>query len=352
MSTTFLCIGDPHFKLDNGEDSRLFTQRISELLDQRKPTAVIVMGDTLDRHETIHTDPLCNSINFLAQIAARCPLYLLIGNHDRKNNKDHLSDKHPFTALEHWKNTTVVAQVVKTTIGHLPVTLVPYVFPGRFEEALNSVEGWQESRVIFAHQEFHGCTMNAITSNVGDRWPLNYPLVISGHIHNYQRLQANLIYVGTPYQHSFGEMDRKTVSWFTFVGNEMTEERLELQLPRKRLLDIHWSEVETTEIAPADRCKLVIRGTAAELKAIMKHPKIKLWKERQVKISTKEERSTAPLKESSGRLAKFSVKLNEELQKEPNLRALYEEIFALNSAPPIPPLQRPLLRSTPRLVIE
>jgi hypothetical protein len=88
--------------------------------------------------------------------------------------------------------------------------------------------------LIFAHQEFYGCNYGITQSIHGDRWPIDYPMVVSGHIHQHQKLN-NITYVGIPIQQSFYDAPDKTVSIFSFQSNEWTEKRVCLDLPKKIL---------------------------------------------------------------------------------------------------------------------
>lgn len=77
-----LFIGDVHFKVNNVKESDEMSRKIIELIKERKPDITIVLGDILDRHETIHSTPLCLANDFLLKISELVPLYVLIGNHD------------------------------------------------------------------------------------------------------------------------------------------------------------------------------------------------------------------------------------------------------------------------------
>jgi DNA repair exonuclease SbcCD nuclease subunit len=286
-----LIIGDLHFKVSNIKDTDLMcTAILDQICNQRAFDFIVVLGDTLDRHETIHVTPLCRSVSFLSKLMEIAPVYLLIGNHDLKNNRQFLSPEHPFSALKFWgPRMTVVDTVISRTINEKLFIFVPYTPPGRFEEALATLDSdqWKQATCIFAHQEFKGAQMGAVESNEGDVWPLDYPLIISGHIHEYQRLQPNIWYLGTPIQQSFGDQDRKTISSVHFDSQGAHEERLDLGVPRKRI--VHLTADAVNDYIPEPNCeiKFVIEGLDGEIKAIMKHPNIEIWKRAGYKISYK-----------------------------------------------------------------
>ena len=98
--------------------------------------------------------------------------YILVGNHDYISNTQFLTTNHWMNAMKEWKNVVIVDKVIQQNINDLSFVFVPYVFPGRFQEALNTIhiDGINKISCIFAHQEFKGCKLGAILSDIGDVW--------------------------------------------------------------------------------------------------------------------------------------------------------------------------------------
>lgn len=287
-----LVIGDPHFKVNNSRDTDLFAKSVVEIIKDRKPDFVVVLGDTLDRHELIHQSPLKRATLFLKDICSLCPTYLLIGNHDRPNNSAYLTDDHPFHALTGWDNMKVIDKPYMTKIKQQIFSFVPYVPPGRFHEALESLDEkeWQKSAAIFAHQEFKDAKMGTFVSTKGDPWPSSYPLVISGHIHEYSKTN-NIIYVGTPFQHAYDESPNKAVSLFKFDNKKYNEERVKVGVPAKQTVEIKCTEIDTFDIKKYgdSEVKLIIRGSLEEIKTMKKLAMIRSLIKRGVKVVYKED---------------------------------------------------------------
>jgi DNA repair exonuclease SbcCD nuclease subunit len=316
-STKIFVIGDPHFKINNVEETNEMSQKILQKLEEIKPDAVVCLGDVLDRHETIHVGPLQRSIDLFQKIAIQFPLYILIGNHDRPSNQVFLTDEHPFTALKMWKNTWIIDNVVESIIDNKKFLFVPYVPVGRFMEAINKEvvkevgkEGVKEQGVkeegvkeqvvkeqgvqgqrdlseitcIFAHQEFYGAKMGMTISEIGDVWPSEYPLVVSGHIHDFDQLAPNLIYTGTPIQHAFGDREDKFVFLFEFnCQNDFTFQKIDLGLAKKKIVKLGFSEISALKKLDINTYyKIIISGTPEELKTlkignlIQTHPRCKI----------------------------------------------------------------------------
>jgi hypothetical protein len=333
-SVTALVVGDPHFKVNNVRETDAMVEAIVETARNRQPDIIIVLGDVLDRHESIHVSPLTRSIDFLARLMDIAPTYVLIGNHDLKNNRQFLSKEHPFTALKYWgPRMTIVDVTTIVTIKGKIFTLVPYVPPGRFKEALDTRSGWEASTCIFAHQEFMGAQMGAIISTEGDEWPLSNPYVVSGHIHDYQEPQANILYTGTPIQHAFGDRHDKTISYFTYrLPNDRDHERIDLGLPRKQIVRLTCADVST--YSPPSNCelKIIIRGTSGELKAIKTHINIGIWKRAGIRIVYKDlpidQNSEQLINRSEARAPeRFSSVLYGRISQNPRLLPLYTKIF-------------------------
>jgi DNA repair exonuclease SbcCD nuclease subunit len=295
QNTKIFVIGDPHFKTNNIEETNEMSIKILQLIDSLKPHAVVCLGDVLDRHETIHVGPLLRSIDLFQKIASEYPLYILIGNHDRPSNQVFLTEEHPFTALKLWKNTKIIDKVISDTIHDKEFLFVPYVPPGRFVEAIETFVPFEDHQrrfesepeavlrtmahqiskftCIFAHQEFRGAKMGIVESVVGDVWSSENPLVVSGHIHDFDVLAPNIIYTGTPIQHAFGDNEDKRVFLFTFDNHGFKYEGYDLELPKKKIVKISCSEVSLLhKLNPEFHYKIIISGTPEELKTIKLGP--------------------------------------------------------------------------------
>ena len=192
MAVTILFIGDPHFQVNNITEVDLFLQKITTLAKQKQPDLIIIAGDLLHTHERLHTIALNKAYDLVNNMRNIAKTYVLVGNHDYIQNQQFLTKNHWMNALKEWCNTIIVDKVISETINGQKFVFIPYVSPGRFQEALETFpEKWTDATCIFAHQEFFGCKMGAIISVEGDKWPLDYPMVISGHIHSRQMPQKN-----------------------------------------------------------------------------------------------------------------------------------------------------------------
>lgn len=331
-----LVIGDPHFKVNNVAESDEMTRKLVELVESAKPKFIVVLGDVLHKHEKIHVSPLMRAEKMIRLLSERAPVFLIIGNHDRPNNSTFMTDEHPFNAMKHWNNTYVVDQkVIDANIGNYRFLFVPYVYPGLFGSVLEDNEKgvenpYKNTSAIFCHQEFYGAKMGAIVSRDGDKWSLENPLVISGHIHDYDKLQPNLIYVGTPMQHGFGDKDDKTVSLFTFSLEGWKERRIDLGLIKRVIIYLDTDKVHTYEPPKDKLVKIVIRGDDGALKAISKLDKIKEWKKQNIKVCYKINRnnnSNSPGRKGVVLKLRYKDRLYNEVRKDKTQSSWFQKLF-------------------------
>ena len=323
-----LCVGDPHFKVNNVPESDAMTEKLVALAKTIKPKIIVVLGDILHRHEKIHVSPLMRAEKLIRLLSEISPTYLLIGNHDRPNNSTYMTDEHPFNALKLWPNTYIVDdKVLDHTIDNHRFLFLPYVFPGRFDETLGQTN-LTKVTAIFCHQEFYGAKMGAIVSQAGDKWATTNPLVISGHVHDYDQLQPNLIYVGTPMQHAFGDKHDKTVSLFDFtLDDQYTESRIDLGLIKRIIVYLTPEKIHTYEPPENKLVKIVIKGNESELKAISKMEKIKILKKRGVLISYKTTTGTNSPKSQNILRLKYKDRLYRQIFKDPGQLVWFNKLF-------------------------
>jgi len=241
---SILCVGDIHIKPNNTHLVDLLEKHILDYIDQYSVGLVVLLGDILDTFERLHTQTLNRAYQLVHKIRNRCKIAILVGNHDYINNQQFLSDQHWMNAMKDWNNVSIVDRTQSLEIESLFLVFVPYVPPKRFVEALDTLQEWKSADYIFAHQEFKGCKMGAIVSSEGDEWNLEYPLIISGHIHDYQKPQENIYYIGASIQNSFG--DQTSPRLLLIQGKQQQE--LELSLPKKKTIYANLEKIPIEQI--------------------------------------------------------------------------------------------------------
>ena len=296
MSFEIICIGDVHFMIENIPEVDIFIEKMEQLIRDVKPNIIVILGDVLHTHERIHVTPLNRAYDFIRKMSLFTKTFVLVGNHDFENNQVYLSENHWMNGMKYWKNVTIVDKVHVYEVNKMKFIFSPYVFPGRFIEALNTCEtDWKDGKCIFAHQEFRGAKMGSIISSEGDQWSLDYPQVVSGHIHSRQIIQDNIYYTGSAMQHAFGESEHNIIACLTFSCDTKKYQlrEVDLKLPRKRILYKEVGDMDeflinkTTE----DKIKITVNGSYEEFKAFKKTKKYKEILETGTKIIFKPTRA-------------------------------------------------------------
>lgn len=337
--TRVLFVGDPHFRTNNVELIPLFVSRIMDEVDKHSPHFVVVAGDLLHNHETINVEPLNLATDFLNLLRTKVRTFVLVGNHDYKNNQQFLTTNHWMNAMKPWDSEmlTIVDSVVDFGINEHTFLFVPYTPPGRFAEALATLTPTTTVRAVFAHQEFYGCKMGAIQSVEGDKWGLDSPLVVSGHVHNKQWPQQNIYYPGSSMQHAFGQSENNTITLLTFHPTSLPDtsfrfEEIDLCMP---VLKIKYYTIEkalnsSLKNTEFKKYKFVIDGTLEEFKVFKKTHKYQELIENKIKVVFKpsklaektstEKTSTEPTTQNT-----FLELLHNKIvqQKDPTLIDLY-----------------------------
>jgi len=277
MSVKIIFIGDPHIKVSNLPEVEIFMERIINLATEQKPDLIVIAGDLLHNHERIHVLALNKAYEMVNNMRLIAKTYILVGNHDMCNNQQFLTSNHWMNGLKEWHNTIIADKVLSETIRGQKFVFIPYVPPGKFVDALDTLDSdWKEASCIFAHQEFFGCKMGAIVSSEGDKWPLDYPNVISGHIHSRQQIQPNIYYSGSALQNAFGESKKNIIACLTFENGKYHNNEVDLKLPRKKILYMDVEEIDTYIPANTqDHVKVTVSGSFSQFKALKRTKKYK-----------------------------------------------------------------------------
>lgn len=239
-----LVIGDPHFKATQELEGKEYIKKITQIANDNKPSFIVLLGDILDTHEIIHTIAHNLAESLFENLSNISPTFVLIGNHDYINNQQFLTTRHIFGPFKKWKNMTIVDKPISVDIDDKNFVFMPYVPPGRFIEALNVLvmegENWEIAECIFAHQSFKGCITPESPNTIKDSWDSEFPLIISGHIHNAQTVGKNVLYPGSSIQQHYNEPEDKyvwIVDWENKDDDDMpTIDKISIGLKGKKIM--------------------------------------------------------------------------------------------------------------------
>lgn len=267
-----LAIGDMHIRNNHAREVNLMIDCVNDAVKSNQTDMIAILGDMHDTFSKIHLDALNLIDKFFNEIdKLGVPVKYIIGNHDAINNQCYLDDNHAFNCFKNkYNNIEIIDRVVEVD----SIVFMPYVPVGRFSEALSNTD-LSKVKVIFAHQEFKGCKMGAIESKHGDVWPEGAPIVISGHIHERSVLGKNILYVGSPYQTSFGDNSRKTLEVITIEGENIRTKPIETSMPKRVTVSTDIEGVSKIKMNDVDYYRVNISDSIANIHKFKKTKKFR-----------------------------------------------------------------------------
>lgn len=310
-----LAVGDIHVKTSNFDIIDQLIVFMETKIKDTNPDNVVLLGDILDYHEKVITQCLNKACELIDRISKLKHVYILVGNHDYTSNTQFLTKNHWMNTLKYCSNVTIVDTVI---VKH-GITFCPYVFPGRFIEALNTNPKSLQSSLIFCHQEFRGCDLGIVKSIDGDDPSIIKSKIISGHIHDNQQVGDNVFYVGAPFQHSFSEKEKRVI--FLITDNEIEE--IPVNIGLKKTICVDFSDVCTlnTNFIKSDHLtRIIISGTLSEIKSFKKTEVYKTLSKKS-KIIFKNKSETLQLDKNTG-VKSFNDVCTSEINKETNCQVL------------------------------
>lgn len=270
----YTVIGDPHAKPDN-------LDKINKLFDiiEDLGNPCIILGDLLDTKEVVRGKCLNTYINRMSK--SKLDYVVLVGNHDWFNLN---CEEHSLEPLKLLSNVIVVDK---------PTEVLKMVFLPFMTEFNHNFRMWS-ARPLFCHMDMPGFDYgNGHFSEEGlDKEVLkDFPIVISGHYHKYQK-NNNIVYLGTPFSHSFGESNQqKYIGIFDSNTNKL--ELLDSPFPQHKTIEydadgeMYWEDCGILNQSQ-DPCRVVLKGSAKGISRwnIENYPNIK-WVLKEVSDNNK-----------------------------------------------------------------
>lgn len=250
LMAKYLVIGDPHARPDNLHKIKQLFQQVES---QGLPT--IWLGDLLDTKDIVRAQCLNAYINYFKNSSLQH--IILVGNHDKLNVD---TNEHSLEALKLLNNVTVVDAplVVDQTL------FVPYYRnPDEFRAVISQ---YKDVTYLFMHQDIKEMDYgNGYISTEGNTLEdlKQFKQVISGHYHSYQN-KYNLIYLGTPFSHSFGESNQNKYLGIFDDSNGLLE-LITTDFPKHMTVNLDLNNPHFFETKPIDHVRLIIKGSREQL---------------------------------------------------------------------------------------
>ena len=232
MNLKIFCIGDPHIRIQDEEEVNEYLNKLElALINIPDLDYIIILGDILHNHETLHTESLNLAIRFFKCCKKYAKTFCLVGNHDYTNNSSFLKKNHWLNVCKEWDINFIVIDTPETiTKRGLQITLCPYVPDGMFIKALNeNVENWKQSQIIFSHQLLNGAKMGSIIAEGIEEWEDDFPLLINGHIHSKQKVKHNFYCLGSSRYIGYGDLGKKSCMLITISSSEENTPTIQLK---------------------------------------------------------------------------------------------------------------------------
>lgn len=272
---TFVTIGDPHFKSSTQKETDQLIKNSLIYCKNKKPGFIVVLGDVINVAGTSKSfvDQQARAFSWITKLGTIAPTIVLIGNHDMCDINRKFCKEHSFQGYENENvvivDDPVIFKIMNDKNNILKFLCMPYMTPGTFLEEVDShYSEHDDIKLIFAHQELKGVKLNSgMSSKIKEYWPIEYPLLITGHQHVRHILSSNCICQGAPYSVNHGEEGEKVISYFKYVKDyEFLEETYKCVTQTKIRKVLNISDAINLQKEENVDYKLVIKDSKEEIK--------------------------------------------------------------------------------------
>lgn len=170
-------------------------------------TKIIHFGDLFHNRKNINISTLNSFKKRIVEAHPGLEWHLLIGNHDTyyKNTSEVSSSMGVLDGLSNWH---VYESPKDILIGHTTLAMIPWINSANKEDSFEFIQN-SRAKFAFGHLEITGYSMNAGILCESGLDPVSlkgFDRVFSGHFHK-KHENGNVLYVGTPYQMNFGDVN-------------------------------------------------------------------------------------------------------------------------------------------------
>ena len=261
-------IGDlhvtPDFLQKGGYETLKF---IGDSAKTTTPDFIVLLGDLLDDHNKV--DVLCHKAvyNLITELSCVAHTYIIIGNHDYIDGKQHLTDNHIFNPYKKWDSITIVDYPMLTVHKGKTFAFCPYVPEGKLISSLGELsrEGdvWEFADAVFAHTD----PLSPL-----DKWDNSYPPIITGHRHD-SYTKGKIYMCGSVRNVNFGDLGEKYLWIFRFSNSGVGFKKIPVPNQTKKVVEVTVSAFvgDSDALSNLDsNTKLKITGTRTEISEIKK----------------------------------------------------------------------------------
>lgn len=316
-------ISDVHFSLSTLPlASASLRQAISHATALHKP--LIIAGDLHDTKGAMRGECVSAMLKIFQE--ARCQIYILVGNHDRINEKD---KPHALEFLGHLTN------IVQSPINIHGLWLIPYESdPEVLKEIIKPISA---NSTLIMHTGVQTAKMGHYTKDTSSLPPHLYHglRVVSGHYHCRQDIELPgglFSYIGNPYTLNYGEaLDPpkgfqvlNTDGSLTFIPTNLRKHIVEERTPQTVLDPL-------PQYNPGDLVKIKVSGPKSELDKLDRHEiGMKLLGHTDYKLDLNPDKNTATPQSASSTPDTFDTIIEatpETDERKQELKALWRSLY-------------------------
>lgn len=270
-----LRVGDPHVKVTNLEESEKLMQFVLDSARKNKVDRVELLGDLFHTHAIIRLEVLDFWDRWLEKIGKEFELIVLVGNHDQSGDKN--SKLHAMRVFRNLKSVTMT--VVDESWSSGSIAYLSYQHDAEtFIEKANALAQTSGAKVLVCHQTFKEAKFESgmYAPDGIDASLVNFPIIISGHIHSRQRF-GKVIYPGTARWDTSADANEIKGLWLVThdgTGAISKEEFLDTSHVCSPIVSVKWLEGDPEPVlTPGTRVSVELIGSStwvSQKKAILK----------------------------------------------------------------------------------
>ena len=331
-----LLFGDLHLRKGHLQQGESTTEAVIAKSKEIRPDIIVLMGDVLHTHEMVYVKAFRLLEELIEYLRAIAKVYILVGNHDYINASENQTEEHPLGPFKKWKGVKVIDRLTLVEFENRKVVMSPYLPYGKFVSSLGKfLEGEEvdidQVDLVLGHQPFLPVDPKA------ERWPDDYPLMFSGHIHDKCNPQENLYYTGSSCQVDHSEKPDKYACLLVFGEGGVTEHKyLPLRVRSVHLEKVRVKDLDVSKLTKLTRnhdVRLIIQGSREEKIAFEETKDARTVKASGIKTTWEFDRSTRDLvgrgeEGHKGKRKDFENILLELIDRsEPRVKDAYSLIF-------------------------
>lgn len=209
-----LLLADLHHKnIEYFVDYQLsFLKNLINLIQNKKIDRLFILGDVMDNRFVLDIRILNLFRDVYSEISKYVDIYIICGNHDKYHNN--INSINSLDSIFVSKNNHII---VDRPFKIDNCVLVPFINESNIEKITDFISKNNSSNnYLFGHFELSGFRLSPTGNRISKHTQLyrtdydHYKKVFSGHFHSKQE-KNNVLYVGSPYQLSFDELEEKGI---------------------------------------------------------------------------------------------------------------------------------------------